>query len=81
MVPKAKFTNNNIYLPNSLKNELENGASPACCDSQGQLTPTNDMHPQCLPIQMYQGMKRKVLISSFERRFLALTLDFKFLYT
>jgi hypothetical protein len=65
MVLMAKFTNNNIYLPISLKNGLENGASPACCDSLGQVTPTNDMHPQCLPIKMYQGMKRKVLILSF----------------
>ncbi|XP_032796762.2 peroxidase [Daphnia magna] len=34
---------------------FENGSSPACCDSQGQLLPPNDLHPQCLPIELYEG--------------------------
>ncbi|XP_046649809.1 peroxidase-like [Daphnia pulicaria] len=34
---------------------FENGSSPACCDAQGQLLPPNDMHPQCLPIEIKQG--------------------------
>nr|CAH0100262.1 unnamed protein product [Daphnia galeata] len=31
---------------------FENGSSPACCDSQGQLLPSIDLHPQCLPIEI-----------------------------
>ncbi|XP_032796761.2 peroxidase [Daphnia magna] len=42
-------------ITNSDDFTFENGSSPACCDSQGQLLPPNELHPQCLPIELYEG--------------------------
>lgn len=34
---------------------LENGSSPACCDSQGEMLMPEDLHPMCLPIELEEN--------------------------